>query len=423
MHSILVSSHGGRHVGRTRARFVFRIHLVRVLMTLAAVFWGSAAIGAPPTDGAPVTPEPAPAVGAAPDAQVDGDSLVAEYSPEQGEPSDVDRAVVAGFEPALGPYGVWRQHPVYGRVWVPNQTAVGPDFEPYVTGGHWALTNQGEWIWVSDQPFGDIVYHYGRWVWAEESGWIWIPGWRYAPAWVVWRVPRRHYAYVGWAPMPPSYIWLGTELVWLDAPPPAAFVFCYSSYVFRPHPHRHVVRDRIALRRMLRETSHYRPEREGATLRRSPSASRAQVPTWAVPRERVAARPVASVPERAVSRLAAAAQKAAARRSAVARPHSTTAPPLDRADSVRARSSGHPATAGERLRGVERAAAALRESEHHRPSSKSRPRRPEPARSVEPRSARVRGSVAPSRPRAMPTPIRTAPQRRVAEPRAVRRSR
>jgi len=70
------------------------------------------------------------------------------------------------------------------------------------------LDTENNWVWMSDYPFGGIVFHYGRWVWIESVGWAWVPGRRYAPAWVVWRVPSDSYDYVGWAPAPPDYGWL-----------------------------------------------------------------------------------------------------------------------------------------------------------------------------------------------------------------------
>jgi hypothetical protein len=57
-------------------------------------------------------------------------------------------------------------------------------------------------MWVSDEPWADITYHYGRWVYDPEEGWLWIPGYVWAPAWVIWREGGD---YLGWFPMPPDY--------------------------------------------------------------------------------------------------------------------------------------------------------------------------------------------------------------------------
>ena len=40
---------------------------------------------------------------------------------------------------------------------------------------------------VSDEPYGWVVYHYGRWVWTDRWGWMWVAGYDWAPpAWVEW---------------------------------------------------------------------------------------------------------------------------------------------------------------------------------------------------------------------------------------------
>src|SRR4029453_3193212 len=56
-------------------------------------------------------------------------------------------------------------------------------------------------LWVSDEPFGWAAYHYGRWGYAEDIGWYWVPGKRWAPAWVSWRRSANHFV---WAPLPPG---------------------------------------------------------------------------------------------------------------------------------------------------------------------------------------------------------------------------
>jgi hypothetical protein len=87
----------------------------------------------------------------------------------------------------------------YGYCWHP--TAVAADWAPY-TDGYWAYTDQG-WTWVSYEDYGGIVYHYGRWVNIYGEGWVWVPGFQWAPAWVSWRSSPD---YVGWAPLPPEAV-------------------------------------------------------------------------------------------------------------------------------------------------------------------------------------------------------------------------
>jgi hypothetical protein len=72
------------------------------------------------------------------------------------------------------------------------------NWEPY-TIGRWEWTADG-WYWDSDEPFGYITYHYGRWYNDDYYGWIWVPDDQWAPAWVDWRYDDD---YVGWAPLSP----------------------------------------------------------------------------------------------------------------------------------------------------------------------------------------------------------------------------
>ena len=116
-----------------------------------------------------------------------------------------DPQAAANFEPALAPYGTWMDTASYGRVWCPSPNAVGADFIPYGSNGHWAYTEDG-WTWVSDYDWGWAPFHYGRWVQLDTCGWSWIPGSAWAPAWVAW---RHGGGYVGWAPLPPAGIGLG----------------------------------------------------------------------------------------------------------------------------------------------------------------------------------------------------------------------
>ena len=103
------------------------------------------------------------------------------------------------FYNALDRYGAWFEVPRYGLVWQPNTAAQDPGWRPY-TVGHWAYTDQG-WAWISDEPFGWAAYHYGRWTRLVNTGWVWVPGDQWAPAWVSW---RNNDNYVGWAPLPPE---------------------------------------------------------------------------------------------------------------------------------------------------------------------------------------------------------------------------
>jgi hypothetical protein len=61
-------------------------------------------------------------------------------------------------------------------------------------------------MWISQDPWGGIPYHYGRWAYDSYYGWVWVPedDLIWAPAWVAWRYGDD---YVGWAPLPPDAGW------------------------------------------------------------------------------------------------------------------------------------------------------------------------------------------------------------------------
>jgi hypothetical protein len=102
------------------------------------------------------------------------------------------------FHDGLGAYGDWVSVPSYGQVWRPSGVPAG--WRPYYY-GRWEWTSEG-WLWVSDEPFGWATYHYGRWAYDPSYGWVWVPGYQWAPAWVTWRYSPD---YVGWAPLAPGF--------------------------------------------------------------------------------------------------------------------------------------------------------------------------------------------------------------------------
>lgn len=189
--------------------------------------------------------------------QPDADEASSEAAAPQAAVADTDPSALTTFRPALDPYGAWVTDSRYGTVWVPNRDVVGADFAPYVSRGHWALTADNDWIWASDYPFGWAVFHYGRWVWLPGNGWAWVPGRTYANAWVVWRVPTAGYAYVGWAPMPPTWGWWNGYAVGVWYSPPLPYVFCPSAYVFDYRVHGHIVRDRYLVNDIARHSHVY----------------------------------------------------------------------------------------------------------------------------------------------------------------------
>ncbi|XXX80050.1 DUF6600 domain-containing protein [Sorangium sp. So ce134] len=410
--------------GIPRARFRWLAGALPLLAALVAAPSSAAAQGLPQGY---TTDEPAAAGETAP-------SQPAETTPVQAEVGvsaeiavdtyeDTDPSALVEFEEPLASYGTWIDDPSYGRVWVPSAVVVGPGFAPYQTAGHWELTEDGEWMWVSDYAWGHIPFHYGRWVWISAHGWSWIPGRVYAPAWVVWRVGD--HGYIGWAPMPPTYYWSGGVAVSLWTVPPAAYVFCPTTHVFHHHVHRHVVRDREVVRRIATHSHPYRPARPtvsrtgrddarpdgrrgagssspshgirpGSYRPASPSLAEAGVPSSSAPRVRGKADPRAL---------------AYARKSTT--PSARLAPPSAR------RFSAPPAPAGDR-----RAAPSLRTPRAHDGGAPAPVARPElPARGFSGAPHRAsRSTVAPPSPAPAPAP-RGLPAPRVhatpSTPRAV----
>jgi hypothetical protein len=145
---------------------------------------------------------------------------------------DTDPSALTDFRGALDPYGDWVEDPSYGTVWVPSAGAVGTDFTPYVTAGHWSYDN--EYVWVSDYSWGWAPFHYGRWVWVDGIGWEWIPGRAYAGAWVSWRYGWGDWPYVGWAPLGPRWCWRGGTAVGLGYGPRAPYAYVGTGELFSP---------------------------------------------------------------------------------------------------------------------------------------------------------------------------------------------
>jgi hypothetical protein len=151
------------------------------------------------------------------------------------------------FYDELDPYGDWVELQDHGWCFAPR---VDRGWRPY-TRGHWVLTDDG-WFWASDERFGWAAYHYGRWVDDPYYGWIWVPGYEWAPAWVSWRYGN---GYIGWAPLPPRVSWqarLGLNIGGLEID---AFIGAWD-YVF--------VRDQMFIDRSL--TRYVLPPAQNLTI-------------------------------------------------------------------------------------------------------------------------------------------------------------
>jgi len=198
-----------------------------------------------PANAPPPPPPPAPASQAPPPPPaLAGGSEPASAAREYtiGEDNDAyddsDPAALRDFHAALDPNGSWVEDPKYGTLWVPSPAAVGPDFTPYATAGHWAYDD--DWVWASDYPWGWAPFHYGRWVMVEGRGWAWVPGRAYRGAWVTWGV-NDGYTYLGWAPMAPAFFWFGGLAVGWGGYIGPSWVYCPRGAVFAPNVGAHVV--------------------------------------------------------------------------------------------------------------------------------------------------------------------------------------
>ncbi len=203
----------------------------------------AATVAAPPAATAPNPAAAPPVVVPAPPAP----ALVAAPAPPGAPPE------VATFYQELQPYGTWMQVADYGWCWQPSVVVSTPSWRPYADRGRWLYTDQG-WYWQSDYAWGWAPFHYGRWVNHARSGWLWIPDTTWGPAWVVWRSSD---AYCGWAPLPPSAVFVaGRGLYHRGAHVALDFDFGLASfcYTFVPfsrfcdrNPHYYAVTPTVAV--------------------------------------------------------------------------------------------------------------------------------------------------------------------------------
>ncbi len=139
------------------------------------------------------------------------------------------------FYTQLSPYGSWIEFGdgVYG--WKPVNMRMG--WAPYAN-GRWIWTSDG-WYWDSYEPYGYIVYHYGRWYLDDYYGWVWIPDYQWAPAWVEWRYDNN---YIGWAPLPPYAVFsisVGIHFTHRYYSPYTQWNFVTYNYFCDPYVYKH----------------------------------------------------------------------------------------------------------------------------------------------------------------------------------------
>jgi hypothetical protein len=138
-----------------------------------------------------------------------------------GDEGDV--AHVSAFYEPLAPYGTWSMDRRLGWVWTPSDA----DYEPYAR-GRWVETERGP-TFIAAEPWGWAVSHYGRWFY--DGRWRWVPGTRWAPAWVEWRVGPDA---VGWAPLAPEGRGTSSERIWRFVAPDRLHVGDVRDEVERP---------------------------------------------------------------------------------------------------------------------------------------------------------------------------------------------
>jgi len=171
---------------------------------------------------------PAPRQTPAPKVQ-QGPAVAREMAPP------AERVVFEDFHAGLESHGRWADTPEYGRVFIPYRQTQVSGWRPYLY-GQWVWTSYG-WTWASDEPFGWATYHYGRWAYGPTLGWMWIPGYTWGPAWVVW---RHGTGAVGWAPLYPGYLSFTASYPFFGD----HWIFVAPTH-FYGHPiHRHWYRDR-----------------------------------------------------------------------------------------------------------------------------------------------------------------------------------
>ena len=97
------------------------------------------------------------------------------------------------YTSVLDSYGAWQYESDYGYVWYP---AVDRDWQPYSI-GRWSSIGHFGWTWIGSGRWAWPTHHYGRWGYSGTR-WYWIPGQRWAPAWVTWASSP---GYVAWCPV------------------------------------------------------------------------------------------------------------------------------------------------------------------------------------------------------------------------------
>lgn len=171
------------------------------------------------------------------------------------------------FHNQLAPFGTWVDVGGGTMYWHPDEAiAANPDWRPYYDMGHWVHTENGL-FWQSDYTWGDIPFHYGRWVLDPVRGWLWAPDFTWGPAWVFWRHAEVD-ASIGWAPLRVGAVFVDGVFMFNGAAVAADFDFGLGEgfFVFAGFDHFH---DSFFRMRGHEYAFHVPRERAGEFYRRS----------------------------------------------------------------------------------------------------------------------------------------------------------
>ncbi len=143
--------------------------------------------------------------------------------PGENDGQQVPEMNFAYVHDQLAPAGTWLK--IEDKdYWRPDAALRGnPDWKPYYDMGQWTDTENGL-FWQSDYEWGDIPFHYGRWVKNAQYGWLWVPGYEWGPSWVFWRESEGDDC-IGWAPLPPGADFEDGVLMFNGAAVPMDFDF------------------------------------------------------------------------------------------------------------------------------------------------------------------------------------------------------
>lgn len=116
-----------------------------------------------------------------------------DYYVQRPLPRELDRDLLGARD--LQDYGSWVVVD-QARCWRPRYAA---DWRPY-SSGYWSFVPGFGYSWVDYAPWGYLTSHYGGWRYLPVHGWLWYPGYDWAPSYVAWST---YGSYCGWAPLDP----------------------------------------------------------------------------------------------------------------------------------------------------------------------------------------------------------------------------